>query len=375
MNTPARRTFTFQLLGLALAMAGAAAPALAHDEPLVTGKVFTSTNARSGNELLVYGMAPDGALDLLARVATEGQGLGAGLGSQGAVTLSGDGRHVFVVNALSNSLSTFTLRGTQVMLSSVIPSGGTQPVSVTEHEGIVYVLNAGSDNVVGFRNSNGQLAPLADGVRGLSAASGTGPAQVGFGADGEVLVVTEKNTNRVTSFRVRADGTLGQPVATRSSGPTPFGFAFDRRDHLIVSEAFGGAADASAASSYRFDEHAPAGAQLVSASVPTMQTAACWVVVTPNGKYAYTGNAGSSSLSAYRIARDGSIELAESVAGSTGANAGAADLAASADGRFVFALANRALQIVSFRVSHDGSLAAAGAGTGLPAGSVGLAAN
>jgi len=41
--------------------------------------------------------------------------------------------------------------------------------------------------------------------------------------------------------------------AGRQAGSTSFGFAFDRRDHLIVSEAI-----ASAASSYRFDERGPA---------------------------------------------------------------------------------------------------------------------
>jgi hypothetical protein len=41
----------------------------------------------------------------------------------------------------------------------------------------------------------------------------------------------------------------------------------------------------------------------------------------------------------------------------------------------LFALAPKSLQIVSFRVAYDGSLSAVGAASGLPAGSVGLAAN
>ena len=229
-------------------------------------------------------------------------------------------------------------------------------------------------NIAGFRNVHGELKALPDSIRGLSAAGGTGPAQVGFGADGDVLVVTEKATNRLTSYRVRRDGTPGQAVVTASSGLTPFGFAFDRRDHLIVSEAFGGAANASAASSYRFDERS-ASPLLVSGSVPTNQTAACWVAVTPNGKFAFTGNAGSSSVSSYRIARSGKLELASAAAGSTGANAGVTDLAVSTSGRHLFALAPRSLQIVSFKLAYDGSLTAVGAGTGLPAGSAGLAAN
>ena len=108
----ATRRFTLRTLALASALttlAGAAAPAFAHaddHEGLRSGMVFTSSNEQSGNELLVYARARNGALTLHARAATGGQGSGAGLGSQGAVTLSGDGRHVFVVNALSNSIST-----------------------------------------------------------------------------------------------------------------------------------------------------------------------------------------------------------------------------------------------------------------------------
>ena len=372
MHTIHRRRFAFQLAGLTLAVA-ASLPAFAHpdDSSLRSGKVFTSSNATGGNELLVFAPTRSGELTLVTHVATNGQGTGAGLGSQGAVALSGDGRHAFVVNAASNTLSTFALRGNDAVLSSVVDSGGTTPISVTENDGIVYVLNAGgSGNVAGFRHLNGELRPLRDGTRGLSAAGGTAPAQVGFGADGEVLVVTEKATSRITSFNVRRDGTLGTAIVTPSSGTTPFGFAFDRRDHLIVSEAV-----ASAASSYRFDERGPATPNLLSASVPNTQAAACWVAVTPDGRFAYTANAGSSSLSSYRIARSGKIELADAVAGSTGTNAGALDLAVAPHGRELFAIASRSLQIVSFRIAYDGSLTTLGAATGLPAGFAGLAAN
>ena len=371
MNMIQGRRLVLQLSSLAVALA-ASVPAFAHDEAsLRSGKVFTSTNGTGGNELLVYAPARSGELTLVTRVPTQGQGTGAGLGSQGAVTLSGDGRHVFVVNAASNTVSTFALRGANAVLTSVVDSGGLQPISVTENDGMVVVLNAGgAGNVAGFRNANGELRPIPGGARGLSAAGGTGPAQVGFGADGDVLVVTEKATSRITSYNVRRDGTIGSPIVTASSGSTPFGFAFDRRDHLIVSEAV-----ASAASSYRFDDRGPAVAHVLSGSVPNTQAAACWVVVTPNGRYAYTANAGSSSLSSYRIARAGTLELASAVAGSTGVNAGATDMAVTPDGGQLFALAPRSLQIVSFKVAYDGSLTTLGVGTGLPTGSAGLAAN
>ncbi|MFT3954480.1 MAG: hypothetical protein QM722_08850 [Piscinibacter sp.] len=369
MTHPTRRGFAFQLGALGAAIA--TTPAWSHDEDgLRAGMVFTSSNAPAGNELLVHAPAAGGSLVLVARAATQGLGTGAGLGSQGAVTLSGSGRHVFVVNAASHSVSTFELRDGTPTLRSVIDSGGLQPISVAEHEGLVYVLNAGgAGNVAGFRNVAGQLSPIAGSARGLSAAGGTAPAQVGFAEDGDVLVVTEKATNRIVSYPVRRDGTLGTMVVTPSSGATPFGFAVDRRDHLIVSEAPG-----SAASSYRFAERS-ATPILISASVPNTQGAACWVAVTPNGRLAFTGNAATSNVSSYRIDRGGRLTLAHAVAGSSGTGAGTTDLAVSTDGRRLFAVAPRSQQIVAFRIGGEGELDALGAATGLPVGFAGLAAN
>jgi len=118
---------------------------------------------------------------------------------------------VFVVNAQSNTLSTFSLRGHELRLVSVASSGGQHPISVTEHDGIVYVLNdGGAGNVSGFRNVGGELTPIAGSTRGLSVAGGAAPAQVGFSDDGDALVVTEKNTNKLTSYRVRANGLLAR---------------------------------------------------------------------------------------------------------------------------------------------------------------------
>ena len=372
MNIDPRRRLALQFTALSIALA-AAVPAFAQgaDASLRSGKVFTSSNATGGNELLVFAPAATGELTLVARVPTQGQGTGAGLGSQGAVALSGDGRHVFVVNAASNTVSTFALRGSTAVLTSVVDSGGLHPISVTESDGLVVVLDAGgAGNVATFRNSDGTLRPVPGGNRPLSAAGGTAPAQVGFGADGDVLVVTEKATSRITSYNVKRDGTLSAPIVTASSGSTPFGFAFDRRDHLIVSEAV-----ASAASSYRFDDRGPAVPHLLTASLANTQAAACWVATTPDGRYAYTANAGSSSLSSYRIARDGTLTLANAVAGSTGVNAGALDMAVTRDGDTLFALAPRSLQIVAFRVGWDGNLTTLGAASGLPTGAAGLAAN
>lgn len=363
-------------LALALSVMGSGAHAQNMRDWLRFGKVFTSTNA-ANNELLVYSRDESGALNLVTKAATNGQGTGAGLGSQGAVTLSQDGRFIFVVNARSNTVTTFALHGHDLRLMSVVDSGGLVPISVTEHEGLVYVLNAqGAGNIAGFRNHHGNLTPVSGSHGALSAAGGTGPAQVGFSTDGDVLVVTEKATNKLVTYRVKADGGVSVPTVTPSAGATPFGFAFDRRDHLVVSEAVGGAVNASTASSYKFSDWLTARPTLVSGQVATTQTAACWVAITPNGKFAYTTNAGSGSVSSFAITPlTGRITLSQGVAGSTGAGSAPIDAAVSADGRSLYVLGAKSLAIASFEIQRDGQLIAGAVAGGLPAGTVGLAAN
>ena len=131
-------------------------------------------------------------------------------------------------------------------------------------------------------------------------------------------------------------------------------------------------ANASTLSSYRFADAAPQTPVVISPAVATLQTAACWVAVTPDGRFAYTTNTGSGSISLFRIARDGRITLAQSV-GTAGS--GPIDAFVSADGRRLHVLQAPLRSIASFRIAGDGALAAAGVTGGLPAGSVGLAAN
>lgn len=379
-----QRRDAFKRAGLALALASLSLPTIAEhrgdedddedDDGHRHGRVFTSTNAVAGNELLVFAAAHQGGLGLVARVATQGLGTGTGLGNQGAVTLSGSGRFLFVVNALSHSISTFAIRRKTLVLRSTVDSGGQRPVSVTEHDGLVYVVNAeGAGNVTGFRNLNGILQPVSASTQPLSAAGGTAPAQIGFSPGGEMLLVTEKATNKLTGYRVRSNGRIDAPVLTLSAGPTPFGFAFDRRGHALVSEAFGGAAQASAVSSYGFEDSAPAQPMRISTSVGTTQTAACWVVITPQGRHAYVTNTGSGTVSSYSVRKSGQIALLRAVAARPGN--GPIDAAISSDGDKLFVLNAGSNSLVAFKIGRDGELAEAARVAGLPAGSNGLAAN
>src|SRR5207248_1503530 len=113
--------------------------------------VYTLTNQVGGNAVAVFKRAADGTLTAAGTIATGGAGTGAGLGSQGAIALSDDGRWLFAVNAGSNDVSVFAVRPSGLSLAGRTASGGTRPISLTIHRNVLYVLNAGGDgNISGF---------------------------------------------------------------------------------------------------------------------------------------------------------------------------------------------------------------------------------
>jgi 6-phosphogluconolactonase (cycloisomerase 2 family) len=97
-------------------------------------------------------------------------------------------------------------------------------------------------------------------------------------------------------------------------------------------------------------------------------------VITQNGKYAYTANAHSGSISSYRLSHAGTLSLLNSMAGLTGNNSSPIDMALSDNSQYLYDLASGTHVIVAFRVKSDGSLASIGSVDGLPASAVGLAA-
>jgi 6-phosphogluconolactonase len=108
------------------------------------GAVYTLTNAASGNGVTVLSRARDGTLTATGTVLTGGLGSGAGLGSQGGLTLSDDHEWMFAVNARSNEISILAVRPNGLTLVDKVASGGVLPISVTNYQDRVYALNAGS---------------------------------------------------------------------------------------------------------------------------------------------------------------------------------------------------------------------------------------
>jgi 6-phosphogluconolactonase len=367
-----------QIVGvvLAVAMLGwglGVAPAEA-DGP--NGAIYTMSNNPSSNDVLVFHRAVEGTLMSAGSVPTGGLGAGGGLGNQGAVTLSDDGRWLLVVNPGSDDLSIFRVRHDDghLTLTDRVPSGGTLPISVTIHRDVVYALNAGgSGNIAGFRLSpRGGLLLLPASIQPLSSSSAA-PAQVSFSPKGDFLVVTEKDTNIISTYMVDHGGLAMGPNAQPSQGITPFGFAVDQRGRLFVSEASSGAPDASSLSSYELS--ADGTLQALDGSVPTTETAACWVAITPNGLYAYVTNTGSGTVTGFAIGPDGMLTRLDAD-GVTAAIAGGAPIDAAIDrsGRFLYVLDAGTDRIIGYSIRRDGSLGGIGDPVVVPDGASGLAA-
>ncbi len=345
--------------------------ALAQDSP---GEVYVLTN-QTANSVMVYARAADGTLSSSGNFSTGGMGMGTGpdpLGSQGSLVLGRWHRLLFAVNAGSNDVSVFVVegQGLQLRLLDREPSGGTMPASIAVHGRLVYVLNAGgTPNIQGFiiEPFGGHLVHLPGSLRMLPGGTSSSAAEVAFSPDGDVLMVTEKGTNNVDTWNVNDDGYAENGMTTNSSGAVPFGFIFARRDFAIVSEA-----GPSALSSYEVDEDGTL--ELQTASLGDTQKANCWVIVTKNGRYAFTTNTASGTISSYFISKDGFLNLLNPTAGTTGAGTAPIDVAMSNNSHFLYVREAIKGMVDAFRVENDGSLTPVGSASGVPAGAQGLAA-
>ncbi len=308
-------------LTVALLPAAAAQPLPAGATPV--GAVFVATNAASRNAVVAYDRASSGALTWVANYSTGGNGTGVSLADSGSVVLSSGHFWLFVVNAGSDQLTVFHVNplGSSPLLTrtDVVSSGGVAPVSVTVHGPFVFVVNSGSSssagNVAGFSiSSRGMLRPIAGATAPLSTSASTGAAQIGFDPAGHLLVVTEKSTSVIDLYRVSPTGRIVAYANYTSNGATPYGFAFDARGQLVVSEA-----GSNGLSSYAVGP--PASLSTISASVPDYQTAPCWVAFASaprGGAYAFTTDGHSANISSYGVGVGGKLTLIQSSAATTG---------------------------------------------------------
>lgn len=328
------------------------------------GAVFVMTNAADKNEIIAYQRHADGSLWHKRRFTTGGRGSGGvtdPLGSQGSLTLTEDRSFLLAVNAGSGEVSVFRVHENFLDLADVTPCGGSEPVAVAQHGNLVYVLNAGgSSNVVGFYlEGSGKLRQIRNSTSFLTTAN-SGAASLSFSPDGRTLLVTEKSTNKIDAFQVHADGTLGPIVANTAVGPGTFAVLFAPNGTALVAETGpAGGNNASAISSYGVLSNLSLSA--VSASVPTLGAATCWLAVTPNGHFVYTSNAGSSTISGFNLAPNGALTpLAGIVLATLRTGSTNLDVAITADGKFLYTLDSGTGVVSIFGIGEGGFLSPLG---------------
>ncbi|MCB0520650.1 MAG: 3-carboxymuconate cyclase [Lewinellaceae bacterium] len=315
--------------------------------------LYTLSNEAAGNQVIAFDIHPDGKISEKGRYSTGGTGTDGGLGNQGALALGLGGHLLYAVNPGSNDFSVFYVQTDGgLILKDRVASGGIRPISITERKSIIYVLNAGGDgNISGFGyNNQAQLVPIPNSTKPLSS-NASGPAQISFSSNGKALVVTEKATNTITSYRVL----LNKPWNMNTfpaAGATPFGFAFGNNNNFYVSEAAGGAPGASTISSYHVDNNG--NVALVDGPLPTNRTAACWVVLTNNSRFLFTTNTGSNDISTIGVSGFGGLDLLADIAAP--ASSTPIDAALDNDSNYLYVLATGGNTIISYSVSNQGAL-------------------
>jgi 6-phosphogluconolactonase len=341
--------------------AGATSASAATTSPIV-GHTYVNDNAVGANTIAGFDRHADGSLTPTpgSPFVIGGAGLGAGLGSQGAIQASPDHRFLLAVDAGSNQISVLRVNpnGVPTPVGSPISSGGVEPVSIAINPfGLVYVANVGNggSNYSGFLLTPlGRLIPLP--YTTVAVPEGSGVGDVFFNSTGTRLVGTRDNTSLIDSFDVRLDGRLspapGSPFPAQSLGPIGAEFRPTNPSQLYVSNAHAGAG-LGTVSAFQLS---PNGAlnSIGNSPVPDGQTAPCWVEISHDGKYLFAVNTGSANLSSYSISRNGALTLIGTFLFTNGA--GAVDARLSPDGKTLSVTGGRGLVVSTFSV-NGGTLA------------------
>lgn len=357
-------------IGLSALAAGLSISASAASD--VSGHVYVNDNTAGANTIAAFDRHSDGSLTPIpgSPFAAGGAGLGSIVGSQGALQETADGRYLLAVDAGSNQISVLRILPNGSLGPVEGPqasSGGVEPISIAIHGNLVYVANEGDkisgtgSNYTGFTlNAGGRLTPLKNSTFALP--STANPGDILFNSTGSNLVgievgTTDPSTFLIDSFLVGRDGRItpatGSPFPAEAAGP--FGSEFSPADpsHLYVSNAHDGSGNGSVSA------FSVARSGALSSIGPSPyadhQTAPCWVEISHDGRYLFTVNTGSTTISSYQILADGSLSFLSSTAFSSGTGIRPFDARLDASGSHLYVVDAKLDAVSAFAVS-GGSL-------------------
>jgi 6-phosphogluconolactonase len=304
-----------------------------HSKTPYAGAVFVMTNNNESNQILRFGRKANGALVSLGSTATGGRGSGGTvdpLGSQNSLLLTQDGGFLLAVNSASGTISSFQVDGANLELADVKSTDGSAPGAIAQWGNLVYVLNqAGNSSVVGFRLEDGHLIKIASAVGYLSTAL-SGGSSVNFTPDGKFLLVTERVTNKVDSFPVNADGTLGTISSNAAPEAGLFLMAIAPSGVAIALEPGSGLVTSSIINSN--------GSLTTISTTVDSDGGTCWDVITPNGEYVYAADTAGDTISGFTLSASGMLAPINTtnIAAKLTPGSKALDLAVSYDSRFLY---------------------------------------
>ncbi len=331
--------------------------------PMVSNQLYTQTNEQA-NAVVHMSRGSDGSLTVQNKTFTGGDGtngvkfgdttntsVGDSLVSQHSITISTDNTTLFVVNAGNNTISTLAIDQTSgnLTLEKVNATTGLFPTSLAYSKGTLYVtFEGGSEKVQAYKvNSDGSLTLIGAYAIPANGTNAISPTQVVVSPNGGYLAVSAgTGSGEIVSYPINADGSLGTPIAN-TGVTTPFAGAFLNNAVYLTTDITD-----KALTSYSFSS----GALTANGAFVTSGDAApCWLVVTPNGQYAYVGNGGNGPIASYGVSSSGALTLLNPMAANNSTKV-AGDSWISADGKYLYTAYLADGTVVAYSIGTDGSL-------------------
>jgi DNA-binding beta-propeller fold protein YncE len=317
------RAYVFAALGLA-GLAAIIAILVFRSQPKspFDGFVYVESNTarRGANSVLAYRFSAS-RLRLLGEFRTGGtgtvdRGVTGSLDAEGQIAFDRTRRLLFAVNQGSDTIAVLRVRpdGTlDALPGSPFPSGGRAPASIGVAGGLLVVVDKAHDPArqldevrpayATFRlGADGRPTPTGKAFRSDPLAS---PTQA-LPLPGGVVVATEES-GPFRTFVMRDDGTLTQgPNSPLEPERSIFEPRYDGARWAIGLVGYPGRnlvyvnqAATEQLLVYTYD--AAAKLTFVRAVRNRGSKLPCWTIVSPNGHYLYTANAGNGSVSAFDL--------------------------------------------------------------------------
>jgi 6-phosphogluconolactonase len=226
----------------------------------------------------------------------------------GGVAMTPDGKFLFTVNSVSNTVSPFAVAAngslTPVPCSSCTTGDAPYWLAISPNGKFLYASNYASGSVSPFRiNANGALTHIA--CPGSSCLTGGTPEQPAIDPNGRLLFVAVSGSEKVAIFRIATNGALTRvscPGTKCATGHSPYADAITPNGRFLYVINY----HSDTVSAYSINQGG--------ALTPVTCGTACHtgaspedLAITPDGKELYVTDNADNSLSYYAIHANGSL--------------------------------------------------------------------